>query len=155
MNLETFDQKQNYYTKDYKFIKDIPMVKMKTNKKTLLASKKEKMHKIKNKTSRRDTKRVKRRGGRSLKSINSWISLIRYKYFSREKKKLFKKVEISKEDEKILEQFQINFSAFEENKDDLADKIQDIVDENVETKKQADIKENVLNDPNVKLVYQE
>ena len=71
MNLETFDQKQNYYTKDYKFIKDIPMVKMKTNKKTLLASKKEKMHKIKNKTSRRDTKRVKSRGGRSLKSIKT------------------------------------------------------------------------------------
>ena len=66
-----------------------------------------------------------------------------------------KKVEISKEDEKILEQFQINFSAFEENNDDFADKIQDIVDVNLETKKQADIKENVLNDPNVKLVYQE
>lgn len=64
-------------------------------------------------------------------------------------------MEISKEDEKILEQFQINFSAFDENKDDFADKIQDIVDENLETKKQADIKENVLNDPNVKLVYQE
>jgi len=66
-----------------------------------------------------------------------------------------KKVEISKEDEKILEQFQINIAAFEENKDEFADKIQDILDENLEIKKQADIKENVLNDPNVKLVYQE
>lgn len=48
------------------------MVKMKTNKKKpLLASKKEKMHKIKNKTGRKDTKRVKSRGGRSLKSIKT------------------------------------------------------------------------------------
>lgn len=39
--------------------------------------------------------------------------------------------------------------------EELAEKLQEKIDQNLENKKQADIKENILNDPDVKLVYSE
>lgn len=39
--------------------------------------------------------------------------------------------------------------------EELAEKLQEKIDQNLENKKQSDIKENILNDPDVKLVYSE
>lgn len=65
---------------------------------------------------------------------------------------------MSKEDEKILDQFQINFSVSknpEFESEDIFDKIQEKIEIKTDEKKQNDLKENVLNDPDVKTAYKE
>lgn len=65
---------------------------------------------------------------------------------------------MTKEDEKILEQFQINFSISKNQEfesEDIFDKIQEKIEIKKDEKKQNDLKENILNDPDVKAAYKE
>jgi hypothetical protein len=64
---------------------------------------------------------------------------------------------MSKEDEKILEEFKINISLNNNEfiTENIFDQIQEKIEMKTEEKKEKDLKENVLNDPDVKAAYKE